>query len=161
VYVNLEDKNEVLKLDADKMKVLERWSVAPAKEPVSLSIDTKTGRLFVGCHSKELVVLSTENGKVVATVPIGEGVDAGAFDPETKLIFASCGDGTTAIIKQDSADKYTLAENLKTKPRSKTMALDTKTHKLFLPGADFKASDQPKGRPTMVPKSFVVQIFAK
>jgi YVTN family beta-propeller protein len=161
VYVNLEDKAEVLKIDADKLKVLERWSVAPAKDPVSLAIDPKTGRLFVGCRSKSLVVLSTKTGKSVATVPIGEGVDAGAFDPATKLVFCSCGDGTVAVIKQESEDKYTEAETVKTRPRSKTMALDLKTHKLFLPAADFKAPEGGKGRPTMVPKSFCVLIFAK
>jgi YVTN family beta-propeller protein len=160
VYVNLEDKNEVLKIDADKLKVLERWTVA--KTPVSLAIDTKTGRLFVGCRSKSLVVLSTETGKTVATVAIGEGVDAGAFDPETKTVFCSCGDGTVAVIKQESADKYTLTEMLKTRARSRTMALDLKTHRLFVPAADFKPpAGQPNGRPVMVPKTFCVQIYAK
>jgi DNA-binding beta-propeller fold protein YncE len=161
VYVNIENKHEVLKIDADKLTVLERWSVAPAKDPVSLAIDTKTGRLFVGCRSKEFVVLSAKTGKAVATLPIGEGVDAGGFDPETKLAFCSCGDGTVAVIRQESEDKYALAETIKTKARARTMALDPKTHKLFLPAADFKASDQPKGRPTMVPKSFSVLIYAK
>jgi YVTN family beta-propeller protein len=162
VYVNLEDKDEVLKLDADKLKVLERWSIAPAKTPVSLALDTKEGRLFVGCRSKSLVVLSTKTGKTLASVAIGEGVDAGAFDPETKLVFCSCGDGTVAVIKQESADKYTLSETVKTRVRSKTMALDLKTHRLFVPAADFKApADQPKGRPVMVPKTFCVLIYAK
>jgi YVTN family beta-propeller protein len=161
VYLNIEDKHEVLKIDADKMKVLERWSVAPAKDPVSLALDPRTGRLFVGCRSKELVVLSTKTGKAVATVPIGQGVDAGAFDPETKLVFCSCGDGTISVIKQESEDKYTQMEPVKTRPRAKTMAFDPKTHKLFVPAAEYKASDQPKGRPTMVPKSFCVLVFSK
>ena len=160
VYVNLEDKDEVLKLDADKLKVLERWAVA--KTPVSLAIDTQSGRLFVGCRSKSLVVLSTQTGKPVATLPIGERVDAGWFDPEAKLAFCSCGDGTIAIVKQESADKYTLAETLKTRVGSKTMALDTKTHKLFVPAAEFKApAGQPSARPVMVPKTVCVLIYAK
>ena len=160
VYVNLEDKDEVLKLDADKLKVLERWPVA--KTPVSLAIDTKSGRLFAGCRSKSLVVLSLQTGKPVATLPIGDRVDAGWFDPETKLVFCSCGDGTIAIVKQDSADKYALAETLKTRVGSKTMALDPKTHKLFVPAAEFKApAGQPNARPVMVPKTFSVMIYAK
>jgi DNA-binding beta-propeller fold protein YncE len=158
VYVNIEDKDEVLKIDADKLKVLERWSVAPAKLPVSLAIDTKAGRLFVGCRSKALVVFSTKTGKSVASVPIGEGVDAGAYDPETKLVFCSCGDGTVAVIRQESDDKYALAETLKTVARSRTMALDPKTHRLFLPAAEFKADT---GRPMMVPKSFCVKIYGQ
>jgi len=162
VYVNIEDKDEVLKLDADKMKVLERWKIAPAKTPVSLAIDTKSGRLFVGCRSKSLVVLSTETGKVVTSAPIGEGVDAGAFDPETKLVFCSCGDGTVAVFKQESADKYAALEPIKTRPRSKTMALDVKTHRLYVPAADFKApAGMPNGRPVMDPKTFCVLIYAK
>src|SRR5262249_26834211 len=144
------------------MKVLERWKIAPAKTPVSLAIDTKSGRLFVGCRSKSLVVLSTETGKVVTSAPIGEGVDAGAFDPETKLVFCSCGDGTVAGVKQEAADKYTPAGTITTRPRSKTMALDPKTHRLFVPAADFKAPDgQPNARPVMIPKTFCVLIYAK
>jgi YVTN family beta-propeller protein len=162
VYVNLEDKAEVLKIDADKLKVLERWSVAPAKDPVSLALDTKTGRLFVGCRSKSLVVLATQTGKSVATVAIGAGVDAGAFDPVTKLVFCSCGDGTISVIRQESEDSYTVSETVKTQSRAKTMALDPKTHKLFVPAADFKIpEDQPKARPTIVPKTFRVLIYAK
>jgi YVTN family beta-propeller protein len=162
VYVNMEDKDEVVKLDAHKLKVLERWSVAPGKTPVSLAIDPSAGRLFVGCRSKSLVVLSTETGKVVTSLPIGERVDAGAFDPETKLVFCSCGDGTVAVIHQDTPDKYVLAETIKTRLGSKTMALDPKTHRLFLPAAEYKApAGQPNARPAMVPGTFAVMIFAK
>jgi DNA-binding beta-propeller fold protein YncE len=162
VYVNLEDKDEVLKIDTDKLKVVARWSVAPAKTPVSLAIDTRGARLFVGCRRKSLVILSTETGKAVTSLPIGERVDAGVFDPETKLVFCSCGDGTVAVIHQDTADKYTLVETLKTRSGSKTMALDPKTHRLFVPAADFKApAGQPNARPTMVPGTFAVLIYAK
>ena len=160
VSINLADKDEVLKLDADKLTVLARWAVA--KTPVSLAIDTQSGRLFVGCRSKSLVVLSLQSGKSVATIPIGDRVDAGWFDPETKLVFCSCGDGTIAVVKQESADKYTLAETLKTRVGSKTMALDPKTHKLFVPAAEFKApAGQANAGPVMVPKTFSVLIYAK
>jgi DNA-binding beta-propeller fold protein YncE len=162
VYVNLEDKDEVLKIDAEKLKVLERWPIAPAKTPVSLAIDAKGGRLFVGCRSKALVVLSTGTGKAVASVPIGERVDAGAFDPETKLAFCSCGDGTVAVIRQDAPDKYTPIETIKTRAGSKTMALDVKTHRLFVPAAEFKApAGQPNARPVVVPGTFAVLVYGE
>jgi DNA-binding beta-propeller fold protein YncE len=162
VYVNLEDKNLLLKLDAKNMKVLERWPLAPGETPTGLAMDTKTQRLFVGCRSKLLVVVSAENGKVVAKQAIGEGVDATAFDPETGMVFCSCGDGTVSVIHEDGPDKYTLVETIKTKPRSKTMALDLKTHNLFLPSAEFKANpDKPGARPTMVPKSFAILVYGK
>jgi YVTN family beta-propeller protein len=160
VFVNLEDTAEVLKLDARGLKVLARWPVAPAKTPVSLAIDPATGRLFVGCRSKALVVLDAATGKAVATMPIGERVDAGAFDPETKLAFCSCGDGTVAVVRQDSADKYTVVDTVKTRVGSKTMALDPKTHRLFLPAAEYKAGPA-GGRPSMVPGSFAVLVFGR
>ncbi len=126
VYVNLEDKNVLVKIDANKLKVLERWPLAPGEQPSSLSMDTKSKRLFVGCHNKLMIVVDAENGKVVAKAPIGDGVDASGFDPETGMIFFSCRDGTLTIIHEDSPDKYTLVETVKTKAGSKTMALDLK-----------------------------------
>jgi DNA-binding beta-propeller fold protein YncE len=162
VYVNLEDKNMVLKLDAKNMKVLERWALDPGKTPTGLAMDAKTHRLFVGCRSKQLIVVNAENGKVVAKQDIGDGVDACAFDPETALVFCSCRDGTVSVFHEDEADKYTLVQTLKTKTGSKTMALDRKTHKLFLPSADFKANpDNPRARPAMVAKTFAVLIYGK
>jgi DNA-binding beta-propeller fold protein YncE len=166
VFVNLEDKDMLLKIDAKKMTVLERWPLAPGKTPTGLAMDAKGGRLFVGCRSKVGIVVSAETGKVIADVPIGDGVDAAAFDPETGMAFFSCGDGTVTAIHEDKDGKYTVAETIKTKPRSKTMALDLKTHDLFLPAADFKApaagaANNPRQRPAMVPGSFVVLRFSK
>jgi DNA-binding beta-propeller fold protein YncE len=159
VFVNLEDKSTLLKIDADKMKVLERWPLAPGETPTGLAMDTKAKRLFVGCRNKLLVVVNAENGKVVDKQPIGERVDAAAFDPETGNVFASCGDGTVTVIHADGDDKYSVVETIKTKTGSKTMALDRKTHRLFLPSADFKATGG--GRPMVVPKTFAVLVFAK
>lgn len=161
VFVNLEDTAEVLRLDAKDLKVLDRWSVAPAKLPVSLAIDPATGRLFVGCRSKELLVLDVKTGKSVATLPIGERVDAGAFDPETKLIFCSCGDGTVTVVREEGPDKYVAVGSIETKPGSRTMALDPKTHKLYLPTAEFKPAAKGGGRPAMVPGTFAVLVFGK
>ena len=160
VYVDLVDKNEVIKIDAEKLTVTSRWSVAPAKQPVSLAIDTKNGRLFVVCRSKEFVVLSTETGKVVATLPMGEGVDAGAFDPVAKLAYCSCGDGTVTIVGQESADKYTVVETLKTRKGARTMAFDLKTQRIYLPVSDLKEPEG-KGRPTPVPGTFSLLIYGK
>jgi DNA-binding beta-propeller fold protein YncE len=162
VFVNLEDKNTLVKFDAKELKVLERWPLAPGETPTGLSMDTHNKRLFVGCRNKLLVVVNAEDGKVVAKQPIGERVDATAFDPETGLVFASCGDGTVTVVHQDGPDKYSLVQTLKTKVGSKTMGLDRKTHKLFLPSADFKPDpNNPRGRPTMVPKTFAVLVYGK
>lgn len=158
VFVNLEDTAEVLRLDARDLKVLDRWSVAPARLPVSLAIDPATDRLFVGCRSKVLLVLDAKTGKSVAELPIGDRVDAGAFDPTTKLVFCSCGDGTVSVVRQEGPDKYAALGPIETKPGSKTMALDPKTHRLFLPAAEFKPAA--KGtRPAMVPGTFAVMVF--
>jgi DNA-binding beta-propeller fold protein YncE len=166
VFVNLEDKAMLLKIDAKKMTVLERWPLAPGKTPTGLAMDAKGGRLFVGCRSKVGLVVSAETGKVIADVPIGDRVDAAAFDPETGLAFFSCGDGTVTAIREDKDGKYTVEETIKTKQGSKTMALDLKTHDLFLPSADFKApaaggANNPRQRPAMVPGTFAVLRFSK
>ncbi len=163
VFVNLEDKDMLLKIDAKKMTVLERWPLAPGKTPTGLAIDVKGNRLFVGCRSKVGLVVSAETGKVIADVPIGDRVDAAAFDPETGLAFFSCGDGTVTVIHEGKDGKYSAAETIKTKQGSKTMALDPKTHDLFLPSADFKAAagNGPRQRPSVVPGTFTVLRFSK
>jgi DNA-binding beta-propeller fold protein YncE len=161
VFVNLEDKSTLLKIDARKLKVLERWPLAPGKTPASLSIDPASHRLFVGCRNKLMVVVNAKSGEVVAKHAIGARVDASAFDPETKLIFCSNGDGTVTVFHDDGKDKYSLVETLKTKVGSRTMALDGKTHKLFLPAADFKPGDKPGDRPIMVPMTFTILVFGK
>jgi outer membrane protein assembly factor BamB len=158
LFVNLEDKDEVLKIDGKKMEVLARWKLEPGKEPSGMAMDTKKNRLFVGCGNQKLVVIDAENGKVIANQPIGKGVDATAFDPETGNIFSSCADGTVTVVRQDG-DKYTVVETIKTKERSKTMALDRKTHKLFLPSADFKPAAEAGKRPTIIPKTFAILVY--
>jgi DNA-binding beta-propeller fold protein YncE len=97
-----------------------------------MAMDRANHRLFLGCRSKVMAVMNADTGQVITTLPIGDHVDATAFDPETKLIFNSNGEGTVTVIQQDSADKYSVVETVKTLPRAKTMALDPKTHKLFL-----------------------------
>jgi YVTN family beta-propeller protein len=160
VFVNIEDKSEVVKFDGRDLKVLERWPIAPAKTPVSMAIDVANRRLFVGCRSKALIVLNIDTGKVVASVPIGERVDAGFFDPATKLVFNSCGDGTISVVRQVSPDNYTATETVKTRTGSKTMGYDPKTKRLFVPAAEFKAAAG-STRPTVVPGSFVVLVYSQ
>jgi DNA-binding beta-propeller fold protein YncE len=132
VYNNLEDESLLLKINSRELKVEQRWPTAPCKSPSSMAMDRTNRRLFLGCRSKVMAVVDADSGKVIATVPIGDHVDATAFDPETKLIFNSNGEGTITVIHQDSPDTYSVVETVKTAPRAKTMALDPKTHRLFL-----------------------------
>ena len=132
VFNNLEDESQVLKINSRVLKVEQRWPTAPCKSPSSMAMDRANRRLFIGCRSKVMAVINADNGQVVTTVPIGDHVDATAFDQEAKLIFNSNGEGTITVIHQDSPDKYSVVETVKTVPRAKTMALDPKTHRLFL-----------------------------
>jgi DNA-binding beta-propeller fold protein YncE len=160
VFNNLEDKSTIVKIDAKKRTVSDRWPIAPGTEPSALAMDAKNHRLFAGCGNKMMVVIDSETGKVIDHQPIGDHVDAGAFDPETGTIYFSCGDGTVTIIHEDGPDKYSAVETVKTKDRSKTMALDPKTHDIFLSSADFKP-DPNGGRPSVVPGTFAVLRFSK
>lgn len=135
-YVNLEEKNETLHIDAKTMKVVHRWPLAPCATPTALAMDIANRRLFVGCRSRHLAVLDADSGKVIATYPIGERVDAASFDPATKNVFLSTGDGKIFVFHQDSADKYSLAQELVTKPGAKTFGYDPKTQNLIVPTSD-------------------------
>jgi DNA-binding beta-propeller fold protein YncE len=164
IYNNLEDKNEVVVIDSKEHKVLSRWPLAPGEEPSGLAFDPEHQRLFVGCGNKLMVMMDSATGKVVTTVPIGQGVDATKFDPGTQLAFSSCGDGTVTIAHEDSPDKLTVVQTLKTEPRARTMTLDPKTHRIYLASAKFGgATDQPsggkKGRPSQVPGTFKVLVY--
>jgi YVTN family beta-propeller protein len=136
VYNNLEEENLVVKIDATKLTVEQRWPTAPCASPSSMAIDRTNHRLFLGCRSKVMAVMNADTGQIITTLPIGDHVDATAFDPETKLIFNSNGEGSVTVIHQDGADKYSAVETVKTLPRAKTMALDPKTHQLFLSTAE-------------------------
>jgi DNA-binding beta-propeller fold protein YncE len=134
VFNNLEDEGDVLKINANKMVGEQRWKVCEA--PSSMAIDRESRRLFIGCRSKVMAVMNADTGQVITTLPIGDHVDATAYDPETKLIFNSNGEGTVTVIRQDGPDTYSVVETVKTLPRAKTMALDPKTHRLFLSTAE-------------------------
>ena len=136
VYDNLEDESLVLKINARSLKVEQRWPTAPCASPSSMAMDRPNRRLFIGCRSKVMAVMNADTGQVITTLRIGDHVDATAFDPDSRLIFNSNGEGTITVIHQDSPDKYSVVENVKTLPRAKTMALDPKTHQLFLSTAE-------------------------
>ena len=165
IFVNNEDKSEIVAFDAKSLEVKKRWSIAPGEGPSGLAIDLKGKRLFSVCD-KVLVVSDFVNGKVVATVPIGGGPDAVRFDSGTGLVFSSNGDGTMTVVKQESADKYSVLETVTTAPRARTMELDPKTHHVFLVTAEFgpapaPTKEQPRPRPTVVPGTFQVLEFGK
>lgn len=132
VFNNLEDQSQVLKINSRTLKVEQRWPTSPCSAPSSMAIDRANHRLFIGCRSKVMAVMNTDTGKIITTLPIGEHVDATAFDRETRLIFNSNGEGTVSVIREDSPDTYSVIETVKTVPHAKTMALDPKTHQLFL-----------------------------
>lgn len=136
VFNNLEDQSLVVKIDARKLTVEQRWPTAPCQSPSSMAIDRANRRLFLGCRSKVMAVMNADNGKIITTLPIGDHVDATAYDPSTHLIFNSNGEGTITVIRQDDPDTYSVIDTIKTAPHAKTMALDPKTHQLFLSAAE-------------------------
>jgi DNA-binding beta-propeller fold protein YncE len=166
VFVNIEDKNELTAIDPNKLQVKVSWPLPGCDEPSGLAIDRKNRRLFPGCGNKVMPIVDADSGKVVSTQPICEGVDATAFDPETGLAFASCGDGNLTVIRQDSPNKYSVAETVPTQKGARTLALDLKTHQVFVVTAALgprpaPTADQPRPRPPILPDSFVVLVVAK
>jgi DNA-binding beta-propeller fold protein YncE len=164
VFDNLEDKSEVAVIDTQTHSVTNRWPIAPGEEASGIAIDLKNHRLFLGCGNKLMVMMDSTDGKVLASAPIGQGVDGSAFDPGTQLAFASCGDGTTTIAKEEAPDKLTVVQTLATPRGARTMALDPVTHKIYLPAAQFEAStNQVAGgqrqRPRMVPGTFKILVY--
>jgi len=160
LFVNLEDKSAIEEIDASSMKVLRQWSIAPGESPTGLAIDKKNRRLFSTCDNKMMVVSDADGGKVVTTVPIGEGPDAAAFDPGTMRVYSSNGEGTLTVIS-DSADTYKVLENVETQNRARTMALNTQTHHIYLPTSEFMPlhpikAGMERPKPTPKPGTFVV-----
>ena len=138
IFVNLQEKDQVAKIDSRKLALEDTWSTGPCKQPTSMAIDAANNRLFVGCRgdSPILVVMDTTNGKIVTSLPIGMGTDAAAFDAGKRLMFTSNGEGTITVIQEQSPDKFAVIDTVKTQPGARTMTLDTKSHKLFLITAD-------------------------
>ena len=166
VYINLEDKSEIVAIDSRELKVKARWSIAPGSEPSGLAIDRQNQRLFSVCDNKKMIVLDAASGKVVANLPIGEGTDGAAFDAENNLAFSSNGEGTLTIVKEDSKDAFSVIENLPTQKGARTLTVDAKTHHIFLAAASFgpapePTAEHPHPRPPMLPNSFVILEYGK
>ena len=161
IFVNNEDTSEIIEINAQNVTEAHRWPLAPCKSPSGLAMDTKNRRLYAVCDDKVSVVVNADTGKVVATPEIGKGPDAAAFDPASNDFFASCGEGVLTVVHQDSADKYTVVENVPTKRSARTMGLDWKTHSIFMPAADFDPPAPGERRGKMKPDSFVVVVVGK
>jgi DNA-binding beta-propeller fold protein YncE len=163
LYVNIEDKNEIVVVNLKTSAVEEHWPLAPAEEPTGLAIDKKTNRLFAACGNKLLAIVNATNGKLVKTVPIGDGCDGDAFDTATKNIFTSNGEGTLSVIHEKAADDFETVAIVTTKRGARTIAIDPQTHLLFLPTADFEKPDpaNPKARPKMIPGTFQVLVIGR
>ena len=164
VFANLVQKNVVLQIDARTMTVGQSWPVAPCQGPRTMAVDQKSGRLFVGCANRRMVVLDSSNGRVVGSVSIGAGPDDSAYDPETQLLYVSNGDGTVSIIRQESPDNYSALETVKTAPGARNMALDLKTKRIFLPVSDREpapapTAQTPNPRGAVIPGTFRVLVF--
>ena len=155
IYNNVEDKNSLNVIDSKTMKVINHYPLSPCGTPTGLALDSKNQRLFTVCReNKGMSVVDAANGNVITTLPIGEGVDAVAYDPVTKLVFFSNGDATTTIFHQDTKDTYSLVQTLATQVRAKTLALDPKTHKIYLSVADMAA-----GTRNTIPGTFAVLVY--
>ncbi len=162
VYANLTDISEVVEIDARAAKVVRRWPTAPCKQPVSMAIDTRHHRLFSGCRSGLMAVSDYEAGKVVATLPIGTGVDGAGYDPASGDAFASNANGSLTVIHQDSPDQYHVAGSVPTPEGSRNMGLDPTNHRLFLVSAKF--GDLPagtRGRRPVLPGTFTLMVIER
>jgi len=164
VYCNIEDKNEVVAIDSKTHQVVDTWPITPGEAASGMAIDLTHHRLFLGCSNKLMVMVDSTNGKVLATVPIDLKVDGNAFDPGTQLAFSSNGEGTVTIAHEDSPEKLTVVQTLATEPRAKTMALDPKTHKIYLASAKFEplpepAPGAPRQRPKVIPGSLKILVY--
>lgn len=159
IYINFEDKSEVAVIDTAKHEVIARWPLAPGEEPSGIAFDAAHHRLFSTCHNKMMTMLDTETGKVVGQVPIGSGVDGAAFDDANQLAFASCGEGVTVIAKENAPNELSVAQQLQTQRGARTIALDPKTHRIYLPTADFGPAASPNGRPSIVPNTMRLLVY--
>ena len=163
IYCNIEDKSEVAVIDAAKHSVIGYWPLAPGEEPTGIALDAAHHHLFCACR-KLLVMLDTTSGKVIATLPTAAGADGCAFDDSTGLIFVPCGEGITTIAREDSPNHLSLVDNLKTERGARTIALDPKTHRIFLPTAQFEpppSPSSPPARPKIVPNTMKLLVYGR
>jgi YVTN family beta-propeller protein len=165
IYLNLEDKSEVVKIDASRASIEARWSLAPCAGPTGISMDVERQRLFVGCGNRLMAVVDAGQGRVIATVPIGNGCDATAFDPQANLAFSSNGDGTLTVVREDAPNRF-VVENVPTKSGARTMAIDPQRKRIYLVTAEFgprppATASQPNPRPPITPGTFSLLVMAR
>jgi YVTN family beta-propeller protein len=164
IYINIEDKSEIAEVNISKMKVINRWPIAPGESATGLAIDTKTKRLFAGCDNKLLIVMNYANGKIVDKLPIGDGCDGVAFDSKLNYIFASCGEGTLTIINEIAKDKFKVLDVVPTQKGARTITEDEATHKVYLPTSDFESmplNTDGKTRPKSIAGTFKILVLEK
>ena len=167
VYANLEDSSAIVEIDTKTNRVTRHWSLAPCESPSGLAIDVAHHRLFSGCENKVMAISDYDAGKVIATVPIGKGVDADRFDPGTGLAFSSNGEGSITVVHEDSPSKFSVVQTVTTAPGARTMELDPASHKLFTvtarfgPAPEQATPENPRRRPPILPNSFVLLVFGQ
>ncbi len=161
IFVNIEDKNELVVVDAKKWSVEQRYKTSKGEEPAGLAIDNKTKRLFIGCGNKLLVVMDATNGKIVKEISIGDGCDGVAFDNQNQTIYSSNGEGTLTVIKEKNATTFEVVENATTQQGARTLAEDEVTHRVYLPTAEFGAAVPGQRRRSMIPGTFRVLVMGE
>ncbi len=166
VYVNIEDKGEVVEIDSLKLAAVRRYSLKPCEEPTGMGFDPEHHRIFAGCHNKVMAILDISTGKVIAALPIGAGVDGNGFDPGTELAFSANGEGTLTVVRELSPGKFGVAETVTTQRGARTMAIDPRTHNIYLPTATFgplpaRTPEGAKPRPAIIKDSFVIVVVGK
>lgn len=166
VFVNVEDKSEIVALDAKQMKVLAHWPIAPCEEPTGLALDAAHRRLFSVCGNKLMAVVNADTGKVVTTLPIGAGSDGAAFDPASQNAFSSNGEGTLTVVHESAPDTFEVVQTVTTQRSARTIVLDPKTRSLLLPAAELgpppaATPEQPRPRPTQVPGTFALIVVSR
>ncbi|MEO8760977.1 MAG: YncE family protein, partial [Bacteroidia bacterium] len=166
IYVNIEDKNEITVINATTLKVEQVWSIAPGEEPTGLAIDNKTHCLFSVCGNKLMMVVNAETGKVITSLPIGDGCDGVAFDAELKRAYSSNGEGTVTVVQEEDGNKFKVMETIKTEKWARTITVNPKTHHVFLPVAERgdepkPTAENPHPRAAMKPNSFLILELAQ
>lgn len=166
IFVNLEDTHEVVSFDTQTLTVKNRWKLSPGEEPTGLAIDTETHRLFSVCHNERMIILDSDNGKVVSQMPIGKRVDGVVFDPSSRRVFSSNGEGTVTIVEEISANEFMVIETVRTEPGARTIALDPKTHHVFVSTAQYDrapapTTENPHPRLPVIPGTFMILEIGK
>jgi DNA-binding beta-propeller fold protein YncE len=164
LYVNIEDKNEVIAFDTRTLQVKAHYPLAPCEEPTGMARDKARGRLIIGCGNKTMAVMDEKSGRVITTVEVGNGVDAAGFDPSNQLAFTSNGEGTLSVVREETNGSFTPVATIPTQRGARTMALDLKTHKIYMSTAEYgptpaPTADRPRPRPPIIPGSFTVLVL--